>query len=106
MGEYQRETLAAMFRSYADDLIGNANVLTWLLGRSPHACTVRGGRAARSAVGRPADRVRLLHELRDREDQRLLEPWRDDLEPDRKPVRLPAGRLTRVTRKAGAIQSM
>jgi NAD(P)H dehydrogenase (quinone) len=36
MGEYQRETLAAMFRSYAaDGLIGNANVLTWLLGRSP-----------------------------------------------------------------------
>jgi NAD(P)H dehydrogenase (quinone) len=36
MGEYQRETLAAMFRSYAaDDLVGNANVLTWLLGRSP-----------------------------------------------------------------------
>jgi NAD(P)H dehydrogenase (quinone) len=36
MGDYQRETLAAMFRSYAaDGLIGNANVLTWLLGRSP-----------------------------------------------------------------------
>jgi NAD(P)H dehydrogenase (quinone) len=36
MGEYQRETLAAMFRSYAaDGLVGNANVLTWLLRRSP-----------------------------------------------------------------------
>jgi uncharacterized protein YbjT (DUF2867 family) len=35
-GAYRRETLAAMFRSYAaDGLIGNANVLTWLLGRSP-----------------------------------------------------------------------
>jgi NAD(P)H dehydrogenase (quinone) len=36
MGDYQRETLAAMFRSYAaDGLVGNANVLTWLLERSP-----------------------------------------------------------------------
>jgi NAD(P)H dehydrogenase (quinone) len=36
MGDYQRETLAAMFRSYAaDGLVGNANVLTWLLGLSP-----------------------------------------------------------------------
>jgi NAD(P)H dehydrogenase (quinone) len=36
MGEYQRETLAGMFRGYATGgLIGNANVLTWLLQRSP-----------------------------------------------------------------------
>jgi NAD(P)H dehydrogenase (quinone) len=36
MGDYQRETLAAMFRSYAaKGLVGNANVLTWLLGHSP-----------------------------------------------------------------------
>jgi NAD(P)H dehydrogenase (quinone) len=36
MGGYQRGTLAAMFRSYAaDGLIGNANVLTWLLVRTP-----------------------------------------------------------------------
>jgi NAD(P)H dehydrogenase (quinone) len=36
MGDYPRETLAAMFRSYAaHGLIGNANVLTWLLGRRP-----------------------------------------------------------------------
>ncbi len=36
MGDYQRETLAAMFRSYAaSGLIGNANVLGWLLGRRP-----------------------------------------------------------------------
>jgi uncharacterized protein YbjT (DUF2867 family) len=36
MGDYQRETLAAMFRSYAaSGLVGNANVLGWLLGRPP-----------------------------------------------------------------------
>jgi NAD(P)H dehydrogenase (quinone) len=36
MADYQRETLAAMFRSYAaDGLVGNANILTWLLQRSP-----------------------------------------------------------------------
>jgi NAD(P)H dehydrogenase (quinone) len=36
MGNHQRETLAAMFRSYAaDGLVGNANVLAWLLCRSP-----------------------------------------------------------------------
>jgi NAD(P)H dehydrogenase (quinone) len=36
MGDYQRETLAAMFRSYAaNGLVGNANVLGWLLGRLP-----------------------------------------------------------------------
>jgi uncharacterized protein YbjT (DUF2867 family) len=36
IGDYQRKTLAAMFRSYAaDGLVGNANALTWLLERSP-----------------------------------------------------------------------
>jgi len=36
MGDYQRETLAAMFRSYATGgLVGNSNVLAWLLGRPP-----------------------------------------------------------------------
>jgi uncharacterized protein YbjT (DUF2867 family) len=36
IGNYQRETLAAMLRSYAaNGLIGNANVLTWLLRRGP-----------------------------------------------------------------------
>jgi NAD(P)H dehydrogenase (quinone) len=36
MGDYQRETLAAMFRNYAaHGLVGNANVLTWLLGFDP-----------------------------------------------------------------------
>ena len=36
MSDYQRQTLAAMFRSYAaHGLVGNANVLSWLLGVSP-----------------------------------------------------------------------
>jgi NAD(P)H dehydrogenase (quinone) len=36
MGDYQRETLAAMFCSYArSGLVGNSNVLAWLLGRQP-----------------------------------------------------------------------
>jgi NAD(P)H dehydrogenase (quinone) len=36
MGDYQRDTLAAMFRRYAaSGLIGNSNVLGWLLGRRP-----------------------------------------------------------------------
>jgi NAD(P)H dehydrogenase (quinone) len=36
MGNYQRQTLAAMFRNYAaHGLVGNANVLSWLLGVSP-----------------------------------------------------------------------
>ena len=36
MGDYQRQTLVAMFRSYAaHGLVGNANVLSWLLGVSP-----------------------------------------------------------------------
>jgi NAD(P)H dehydrogenase (quinone) len=37
MGEHERATLAAMFRHYAAyGLIGNPNVLQWLLGRAPH----------------------------------------------------------------------
>jgi NAD(P)H dehydrogenase (quinone) len=36
MGEYERATLAAMFRYYAErGLIGNPNTLRWLLGRAP-----------------------------------------------------------------------
>lgn len=36
LGDYQRETLAKMFRWYArSGLIGNPNTLTWLLGRAP-----------------------------------------------------------------------
>ncbi len=36
LGDYQRETLVKMFRYYAaHGLIGNANALTWLLGRTP-----------------------------------------------------------------------
>jgi hypothetical protein len=51
-----------------------------------------------------------LYELRQHEDERLLEPRRHDLETDRQAItgltgRHAAGRLTRVTRKAGAIQS-
>jgi NAD(P)H dehydrogenase (quinone) len=37
MGDYERETLAAMFRYYAaHGLIGNPNTLAWLLGRAPN----------------------------------------------------------------------
>ena len=36
MGEYERGTLAAMFRYYAaHGLVGNPNTLRWLLGRAP-----------------------------------------------------------------------
>jgi NAD(P)H dehydrogenase (quinone) len=36
MGEYERATLLAMFRYYAEHgLIGNSNALRWLLGRAP-----------------------------------------------------------------------
>jgi uncharacterized protein YbjT (DUF2867 family) len=36
MGEHERATLAAMFRYYArHGLIGNANTLSWLIGRPP-----------------------------------------------------------------------
>ena len=37
MGEYERTTLAAMFRYYADHgLIGNPHTLRWLIGRAPN----------------------------------------------------------------------
>jgi NAD(P)H dehydrogenase (quinone) len=48
MGDCQRRTLAAMFRSYATSgLVGNSNVLGWLLGRPP---TTLAQFAAESAV--------------------------------------------------------
>ncbi len=49
MGYYQRVTLAAMFRSYATDgLVGNANVLTWLLGRNPTTLAAFAADASRA----------------------------------------------------------
>jgi uncharacterized protein YbjT (DUF2867 family) len=37
MGDYEAQTLAAMFRYYAEHgLIGNSNTLRWLLGREPN----------------------------------------------------------------------
>jgi hypothetical protein len=37
MGDYERETLAAMFRHYAGyGLVGNPNSLHWLLGQPPN----------------------------------------------------------------------
>jgi NAD(P)H dehydrogenase (quinone) len=37
MGDYERTTLAAMFRYYArHGLVGNPNTLAWLLGRAPN----------------------------------------------------------------------
>ncbi len=37
MGEHERDTLAAMFRYYANHgLIGNRNTMRWLLGRAPN----------------------------------------------------------------------
>ena len=35
---------------------------------------------------RPSDRMRLLNELGQRQNARLLEPRRDDLQADRQPV--------------------
>ncbi len=51
MGEDERETLAAMFRSYAQSgLVGNANVLTWLLGRPPTTLAEFAADAAATAT--------------------------------------------------------
>jgi NAD(P)H dehydrogenase (quinone) len=51
MDDYHRETLAAMFRSYATDgLVGNANVLTWLLGHSPMTLAQFAADASRSGA--------------------------------------------------------
>ncbi len=51
MGEYERHTLAAMFRYYADyGLIGNSNALSWLLGRAPHTIAHFIGRVGARGV--------------------------------------------------------
>jgi NAD(P)H dehydrogenase (quinone) len=51
MGDYQRDTLAAMFRSYAAcGLAGNSNVLGWLLGRAPGTLGEFVADAVREAV--------------------------------------------------------
>src|SRR5258707_3325566 len=39
-----------------------------------------------SALGRPSDRMRLLDDLGQRQNARLLEPRPDDLQADRQPV--------------------
>ena len=47
LGDYQRETLAKMFRWYArSGLVGNTNALTWLLGRAPTTLEAFAKRAA------------------------------------------------------------
>jgi NAD(P)H dehydrogenase (quinone) len=51
MGEYERITLAAMFRYYAAyGLVGNAHVLRWLLGRPPTSLAASLARAAAAAT--------------------------------------------------------
>jgi uncharacterized protein YbjT (DUF2867 family) len=50
MGEHERAALAAMFRYYASHgLVGNANTLRWLLGRTPNDLTAFLGRIAAPA---------------------------------------------------------
>jgi NAD(P)H dehydrogenase (quinone) len=50
MGEYERATLAAMFRYYAEHgLVGNSHVLRWLLGRAPTSLAAFLARAAAAA---------------------------------------------------------
>ena len=52
MGEYERNTLSAMFRYYADyGLIGNSNTLTWLLGRAPTSLAAYLSRVAGAQTG-------------------------------------------------------
>ncbi len=47
MADYERATLAAMFRYYADcGLVGNPNTLRWLLGRAPNDLAHFLGRVA------------------------------------------------------------
>lgn len=54
MGDYERSTLAAMFRYYADHgLIGNANTLRFLLGRAPTDFPAFLHRAAAQAANPP-----------------------------------------------------
>jgi len=51
LGEYERATLAAMFRYYAaHGLIGNANTLRWLLGRAPTSLAAFLERAPGAAI--------------------------------------------------------
>ena len=51
MGEYERITLAAMFRYYAAyGLVGNAHVLRWLLGRASTSLAALLARAAAAAT--------------------------------------------------------
>jgi NAD(P)H dehydrogenase (quinone) len=51
MGNYERITLAAMFRYYAAyGLVGNAHVLRWLLGRAPTSLAALLARAAAAAT--------------------------------------------------------
>lgn len=50
MEDHQRDTLAKMFRYYArNGLVGNANVLGWLLGRPPTTLEAFARRAARAS---------------------------------------------------------
>ncbi len=51
MGEHECNTLVAMFRYYAGHgLIGNSNVLSWLLGRAPHSLAHFLGRVGARGV--------------------------------------------------------
>ncbi len=51
VGEHERTTLAAMFRYYAaHGLIGNPNVLSWLLGRAPTQLAAFLQRAAKAST--------------------------------------------------------
>jgi len=51
MGDYERATLAAMFRYYAaHGLVGNPNTLRWLLGRAPTSLAAFLARAAAAAA--------------------------------------------------------
>ena len=51
LGEYERATLAAMFRYYAaHGLIGNANTIRWLLGRAPASLAAFLERAPGAAI--------------------------------------------------------
>jgi uncharacterized protein YbjT (DUF2867 family) len=51
IGEHGRNTLVAMFRYYAGHgLIGNSNVLSWLLGRAPHSLAHFLGRVGARGV--------------------------------------------------------
>lgn len=52
LGDYQRDTLIRMFRWYAQHgLVGNTNVLRWLLGREPTTLAQFAQRVARGQAG-------------------------------------------------------